>query len=634
MMDDTYYTIGMAGHIDHGKTTLTKALTDVDTDRLKEEKERNISIEAGYAPLHTEDGTHVSIVDVPGHERFIRQMIAGVAGIDLVVLVVAADEGVMPQTKEHLEILQFLGIKRCIVAITKIDRVDEELQELVGSDIKEALTGTIFSDAEMVFVDGVSGKGVEELRLTIFSALKQVEFRDRFGSFRLPIDQVFTVQGQGTIARGTIYEGVVRQGTPLTILPAGKIVRARNIQVHHKDVQEARAGQRTAINVTGVDREEINRGDVLVASNHFLVSKTIDVAMRLVDGMRHPIKQRAPVKLHIGTSEVMGKIVFFDRNEAQKSPDEILCQLRLDEEVVVRRGDRFIIRRPTPVETIGGGWVIDPKGEKYRFGAKTIKMLEQKKEGTPEDLISTVLHEHTLLNEQQIIQFTSLDKSVVLEALNRGIQAERFIRTGKNFVLTNTFDKGKESLVEFLESYQQQNPMRPGINKAELRQHFRDTFPKPFIDFVITEMVEQKMVKQQEQYLATADFHQHLPPRWKARLEEIIEQLKADGLQIRKWEEYFVGSPLPEEMGGEFKNYLLQTGQAYALTEEMLIDRQVFLDAVEKLRRHTDETFGLQDVKEVWNISRKYMIPLLELLDQWEWTIREDGSRRWLPSGK
>ncbi|WP_053219918.1 selenocysteine-specific translation elongation factor [Virgibacillus senegalensis] len=631
-MDAAYYTIGMAGHIDHGKTTLTKALTNVDTDRLKEEKERNISIEAGYAPLHTEDGTYVSIVDVPGHERFIRQMIAGVAGIDLVVLVVAADEGVMPQTKEHLEILQFLGIKRCMVAVTKIDRVDQELQELVGTDIKEALEGTIFADADMLFVDSVSGKGIEELRTSIFTALKQVEFRDRFGSFRLPIDQVFTVQGQGTIVRGTIYEGVVRQGSSLTVLPSGKKARARNIQVHHEDVQEARAGQRTAVNVTGVDREQINRGDVLVASNHFLVSKTIDVSIRLVDDMQFPIKQRAPIKLHIGTSEVMGKIVFFDRNEVQKSSEEIVCQLRLDDEVVVRRGDRFIIRRPTPVETIGGGWVIDPKGEKYRFGKETMAMLEQKKEGTPADLVAAVLDDHIMLNEQQIIQYTSLDKAVVNEALNSGIQSGQFLPSGGKYVLTKSFETAKELILGYLRDFQEKYPMRAGMNKAELRQILRSRFPKAFIDFVIAEMLDQKLLKQQEQYLTNAEFQQHLPNRWKARLEEIIDQLNQDGLQIRKWEDYFRDTPLPEEVARDLKSYLLQTEKAYALTDDMVIDRQVFQQAVKQLRSQTGETFNLQDVKEVWNVSRKFMIPLLELLDEWGWTTREDGNRRWLVS--
>src|SRR5690606_27247707 len=243
-----YFTIGMAGHIDHGKTTLTKALTNVDTDRLKEEKERGISIEPGYAPLQTEDGAHVSIVDVPGHERFIRQMIAGVAGIDLVILVVAADEGVMPQTEEHLEILQFLGIERCIVAITKIDRVDELMLELVTEDIRDRLTGTIFEEAPYVLVDSLSGKGIEELKTAIFQELKQVQIRDAYGSFRLPIDQVFSVQGQGTVARGTIYEGSVRKGSQLTVLPKGLSVKARQIQVHNEEQESARAGQRTAIN--------------------------------------------------------------------------------------------------------------------------------------------------------------------------------------------------------------------------------------------------------------------------------------------------------------------------------------------------------------------------------------------------
>ncbi|WP_318036033.1 selenocysteine-specific translation elongation factor [Halobacillus shinanisalinarum] len=352
-MDDTYFTIGMAGHIDHGKTTLTKALSNVDTDRLKEEKERSISIELGYAPLQIAAGVNLSIVDVPGHERFIRQMIAGVAGIDLVVLVIAADEGVMPQTKEHLEILEFLGVEHCIVAISKIDRVDDELLELVTEDIKEGLAGTIFHEAPFVYVDGVSGKGIDNLKQTLLSELESVESRDAYGSFRLPVDQVFTVQGQGTIVRGTIYEGVVQKGSHLRLLPNDYKVRARQIQVHHKDQEQALAGQRTAVNLGGIAREDISRGDVLVASDHFLVTEKIDVSLRFVDELTTPVKQRMPVKIHVGTSEVMGRIVFFDRNEVNKTSEEVLCQIQLNEEVVVRRGDRFILRRPTPIETIG-----------------------------------------------------------------------------------------------------------------------------------------------------------------------------------------------------------------------------------------------------------------------------------------
>lgn len=382
-MDKHYYTVGMAGHIDHGKTTLTKALTNVDTDRLKEEKERQISIELGFAPLELGNDIFASVIDVPGHERFIRQMIAGVAGIDLVILVVAADEGVMPQTKEHLDILSFLGIKRGIVAVTKIDKVEIDFVELVQEEIKEQLQGTVFAESPFVMVDSLKGTGIDVLKQQIKDDLLQTEKRNANGAFRLPIDQVFTVKGQGTVVRGTVYEGTVIEGQALMILPSRRETKARQLQVHHKPSEKAVAGQRVAINLSNVTKEDLDRGDVIVDKEHFIVTNTIDISLSFINSLKHPIKQRSPIKLHLGTSEVMGKIVFFDRNEVNSDVGEVLCQLRLDEDIVTKRGDRFILRRPTPTETIGGGWIVDPNGQKYRYGEATIDMLHKKKEGTP-----------------------------------------------------------------------------------------------------------------------------------------------------------------------------------------------------------------------------------------------------------
>lgn len=412
-MKKRFYTIGMAGHIDHGKTSLTKALTNVDTDRLKEERERQISIELGFAMLYEDDEIQISVIDVPGHERFIRQMIAGVAGIDLVILVVAVDEGVMPQTKEHLDILKFLGLKKGIIAITKIDRVDKDLIELVKEDILATLKETVFEDAPFVLVDSLSNKGIEELKERIITHLKNLEMRDTKGAFRLPIDQVFTVKGQGTVVRGTIYEGTIEEGQMLKIMPKGLDVRARQIQVHHQKKQKAFAGQRAAINLSGVDKESINRGDVLVSSEQFIVTKIIDVSIRIVADLNSQIKQRMPIKLHLGTSEVMGRIVFFDRNEVNGEDGEILCQLRLEKEILTKRGDRFILRRPSPAETIGGGWVIDPKGNKYRFGGKTIEELEKKKEGSPEERLIAVLAEAKSLTLPELIKRTGLKEEII-----------------------------------------------------------------------------------------------------------------------------------------------------------------------------------------------------------------------------
>jgi selenocysteine-specific elongation factor len=630
-MESTYYTIGMAGHIDHGKTTLTKALTNIDTDRLKEEKERNISIELGYAPLQTKDGTHVSIIDVPGHERFIRQMIAGVAGIDLVVLVIAADEGVMPQTKEHLEILEFLGVKRCIVAVTKIGRVDEELLELVDMDVSETLAKTPFKDAPMVYVDSVANVGVEQLKEKVFTELKSVELRDRHGSFRLPIDQVFTVQGQGTVVRGTIYEGVVTTGSQLIVLPSRQKVKARNIQVHHNDVKEALAGQRTAINLGGIDRTEVKRGDVLVASDHFLVTDTIDVSIRFVSDMQTAIKQRSPVKVHVGTSEVMGKIIFFDRNAVRETTDEVLCQIRLDNSIVVRREDRFILRRPTPAETIGGGWIIDPNGQKYRFGQQTVSMLEKKKKGTPEDLIEDALGNGMILDMKQLIQETSLDQMEVEGILNNRVENGTIVTLpNKRYTLSSLLIKVEEELIENLEGYHETNPMRLGRDKAELVQILTNRFPKELIEFHLQAMLDKQVIKKEDQFISLAEFRPHLPENWKTRMEQVIRNLENDQLAVGKWDEYVGHTPFPKADADELKNYLIQTGQAYRLTDDSLIHKRSLDKAIAQLKSNTETAFTLKDAKEVWGVSRKYLIPILELLDHLHLTKRKESEREWV----
>ncbi|MFD1031969.1 selenocysteine-specific translation elongation factor [Metaplanococcus flavidus] len=632
-MEKTYYTIGMAGHIDHGKTALTKALTNVDTDRLKEEKERGISIEPGYAPFETEEGLQLSIIDVPGHERFIRQMIAGVAGIDLVVLVIAADEGVMPQTEEHLEILQFLGVEHCIVAITKIDRVDEIMLELVQEDIQERLEGTIFDGAPYVLVDSLSGTGVDQLKSAIIDRLKAVKFRDAYGSFRLPIDQVFTVQGQGTVVRGTIYEGAVQKGAQLTLLPKGLKVKARQIQVHHEEQEEARAGQRTAINLGGIDKSDVFRGNVLVASDHFLVTDTIDVALNLTSGTFTPLKQRAPVKVHVGTSEVMGKIVFFDRNELEQTDEEVLCQIRLDEEIVVRRGDRFIVRRPTPVETLGGGWVIQPKGGKYRFGPDTIEMLQNIMQGTPEDLVEEALSKNILLDLQQLIQQTSLDEPVLKKTLTEGLEDGRVLEVGpQKFSLAKTFSKIKGEIGARVESYHTDYPMRPGVSKAELSQSLSAGYPKPFIEYSLNALANQGELKKNKQFITLGTFEPHLPKQWKVRMEGIISALEKDGIQVKKWEQYFEGTPLPKDEISDLTLYLLETKQVYRLQEDAMVHRHAFEKAVTKLKQETDSVFGLKEAKDSLEVSRKYLIPFLELLDSMGVTAREDDRRRWTDS--
>ncbi|WP_285851275.1 selenocysteine-specific translation elongation factor [Neobacillus sp. MER 74] len=625
-MEKRYFTIGMAGHIDHGKTSLTKALTNVDTDRLKEEKERQISIELGFAPLYEDDEIQISVIDVPGHERFIRQMIAGVAGIDLVVLVVAADEGVMPQTREHLDILKFLGVKNGLVAISKIDRVDEEFFELVKDDILEELSGTVFEDAPFVLVDSLSKKGIDEMKALIIQKLKEQEMRDAKGAFRLPIDQVFTIKGQGTVVRGTVYEGTVVEGQILKIMPKGLGVRARQIQVHHSPAERAFAGQRTAINLSGVSKEDVERGDVLVSSEHFLVTKTLDVAIRVVEDLEHMVKQRMPIKLHIGTAEVMGRIVFFDRNEIKEENGEILCQLRLEEEILTKRGDRFILRRPSPQETIGGGWVIDPRGDKYRFGNQTIEELEKKKVGSPKERITTALMEAKCLPLAELIKRTSLDEFTVTEKLN---EKEFVFFDGKEYTLQLLINSIEEDIFDRLQDYHLLYSMKIGINKAVLLQTLEKRVPKHLLDFVIENGITNHIFNRRGQFVSIASFVPHVPKNWAKRTENLVAELKKDGLKVRSLKEYFSDAGIPGTLEADLRRFLEEEEVLVLLDAQFAYHGDVFQQAVAKLRSQTGAEFDVGAAKDVLELSRKYMIPFLEKLDSMGLTKRLENKRIW-----
>ncbi|WP_409305642.1 selenocysteine-specific translation elongation factor [Peribacillus sp. SCS-155] len=622
-----HFTIGMAGHIDHGKTSLTKALTKVDTDRLKEEKERQISIELGFAPLYEDDQMEVSVIDVPGHERFIRQMIAGVAGIDLVVLVVAADEGVMPQTKEHLEILQFLGVKKGIVAITKMDRVDEDFLSLVQEEIILELEGSIFEDSPVILVDSLSGKGIDELQRLILNELDQLESRDATGAFRLPIDQVFTVKGQGTIVRGTVYEGSAIEGQALLILPKKIETRARQVQVHHKPAQAAYAGQRTAINLSGITKDQIERGDVLVSSEQFFVTNCVDISLKMVKDLEHPVKHRMPVKCHIGTSEVMGKIVFFDRNEVIKEQNEILCQLCLDEHVVTKRGDRFIIRRPSPQETIGGGWVIDPAGAKYRFGERTIEELEKKREGTPEERVMETLVKFKGLSEKELLSRTSVDMHSLVEILDK----QGFIcYSPGHYTHIQVTEKISDEILDQITRFQQLNPMRQGMNKAEILQTLQLVYPKPLLEYVLETGEANGIWIRKGTFLSLPDFTPHIPNNWRKRVEGLLASLKSDQMQVRHLTDYLDESGIPDAIKTELIFYLQEQNVIVPLDDKYYVHHDIFDDAVTRLKTATSTSFEVSDAKEVLGLSRKYMIPFLEALDSKKLTARQDGKRVWL----
>ena len=402
LTEQPFYTIGIAGHIDHGKTTLTKALTGQNTDRLKEEIERNISIEPGFASFPLSNGSTVSIIDVPGHERFIRQMVAGVAGIDMVIMVIAADEGVMPQTKEHLNILQLLGVTKGVIALTKIDMADQDLIQLVEEQIEEETRGTFLEGAPVVQVDSISGKGIEELKRSIEHRWPICLPGRRQVLLVSPIDRVFSKKGFGTIVTGTLYQGRLRIGDELILLPNNQKVKVRQLQVHGETRQEAFAGQRVAVNLAGVDKEQIERGHVLATPGSIKSTQRLDVEITLLDELDFNLKQRGPIRLHLATSDVLGRIIFFDRNECLPG-ETCLAQLELEEPVAALFEDRFVLRRPTPMTTIGGGIVIDPYAPKHRFGPQTIELISSKKEKDVGSRAAYLLNQTAILTLDQLL---------------------------------------------------------------------------------------------------------------------------------------------------------------------------------------------------------------------------------------
>src|SRR5690348_14346883 len=378
--------IGTAGHVDHGKSTLIRALTGIDPDRLQEEKERGMTIDLGFAWLKLPDGQEVSIVDVPGHERFIHNMLAGVGGIDIALLVVAADEGVMPQTREHVAILDLLGISSGVVALTKSDLVDDEWLDLVQADVEEFLSGTSLRGAPMVPCSAVTGFGLDALKEVLEGLLEKERARPNTGRPRLPLDRVFTVAGFGTVVTGTLIDGELHLGEELEVQPRGLRTRVRGLQSHRKKLETVPAGTRTAVNLTGLAVEDLMRGQVLAAPGSLKPTRAVDARLRLVRDA-HPIKHNTEVSFHTGAAETLGKLSLLDRDELQPG-EEAWVQLRLQDEVAVARGDLFVLRLPTPSMTIGGGTIVEAHARRHRRRQSVVlEQLEVLAQGSPEDIV-------------------------------------------------------------------------------------------------------------------------------------------------------------------------------------------------------------------------------------------------------
>ncbi|WP_188205896.1 selenocysteine-specific translation elongation factor [Alkalibacillus aidingensis] len=624
-MDNQNYTIGMAGHIDHGKTELTKALTGYNTDRLQEEKDRKISIELGYAPLWIDPHQSVSIIDVPGHERFIRQMIAGVANIDLALVVVAADEGVMPQTIEHMEILTYLEIKQAFIVVTKADTVEEDLKEIVISDLKEQMVGTIFENQPLFQVDSISKTGIKELKDAIHKRLSSLPKKENTGTFRMPIDQTFHVHGTGTVVRGTIAEGSIQVNEQVTIQPQHKNAQIRSIQHFGEYVNQSYSGNRTAIALKGIDLEDINRGDVLTCHSSPLSTSRLDVELKVSPNLTAAIKQRAPIKFHTGTSETYGRVIFFDRNKLESNDEQIYAQVELDDPIFAMRDDYYVLRRATPVETIGGGKIIEAQAEKHRFGKQTIRTLHEKAQSSSDELIIRFLNENPGATQQELIKAINLDLDTYRDLKKQLSVDGRLLLIDSFLFSTDWINEISSDITNQLEDFHKHRPLLIGLYKSELIQKM--PLKQPINKKILDYLIDQGVFKQVDHYMTLPEFEPHIPSSIQMQAKQVVQQVKTDQLKVKPFLDYT--TDLNKQDAEDLKSYLIHFDYLIALTEELLVDKQTFMQQLKGLREQTGESFTLKEAKDYLGVSRKYLIPFLEKLDELKFTKRDEQKRFW-----
>lgn len=630
-----HFIIGTAGHVDHGKTVLVKALTGKDTDRLKEEKERGISIELGFAPFRLPSGIQAGLVDVPGHERFIKNMLAGVGGIDLVLLIIAADEGIMPQTREHLGIIDLLQIPQGVIVITKSDLVEEDWLELIKEEARELVAGTVLEGAPMAAVSAVKGAGIKELIQLIDEIAGEIKERPITGQPRLSIDRVFSITGFGTVVTGTLIEGTISVGDKIEILPDNLEARVRGVQVHSEKVEKAGAGQRVAVNLAGLECEEIGRGSVLVAPGYLRPSHRLDLRIRILAGEEKPLVNRARVRIHLGTAEILARVILLEADEML--PGETgFAQLECEEPLVAARGDRVVIRSYSPMRTIGGGTIIDPGPPKRkRFNKTVIDHLATKEKGEPEDLVlQFVLSSQVIVfTEDDISSGLGLNPQVVgaaIEKLAGRGELRSFLSDGRSYYLSAlVFERKSAELTNALEKYHLKYPLRPGISKEEIRsKHFKSLNNKLFNALLVL-FEENKVIRVSDESVSCWGFKPGPKPEQEQVFEKIKARYLAAGMLTPGWDELSYEFKLDAVGAEEVLNFFINSGILNKLDANVIIHSQNLAGARENIIRFLQENkeIGLGEARDLLKTSRKFALPIMDYFDKEKVTRRVDDKR-------
>ncbi|MBM4145355.1 MAG: selenocysteine-specific translation elongation factor [Nitrospira sp.] len=618
-----YVILGTAGHIDHGKSALVKALTGIDPDRLKEEKDRGMTIDLGFADLLYPNGLTVGIVDVPGHERLIRNMLAGAGGIDIVLFVIAADESIMPQSREHLHICNLLKIKSGLIALTKVDLVEKDWLDLVEDDIRLFVKGTFLEKAAIVPVSSKTLFKIDLLKEKIRETALKVEPKSAKGLYRLPIDRVFTLKGFGTIITGTAFSGSISVGDVVEILPSGIKSKVRGLHSHGKSIKTAYAGQRVAMNLQGVDKDELKRGDCVVMPERFSPTKMIDAKLELLLNVP-PLKSRDLIHLHVGTSEVMARVVLYGRNEI-KAGENCYCQFRLQEHIIAMSGDRYIIRRFSPVETIGGGEVCDPSSHKMSH-KKSIEDLKIFETGILTEKISVKVKRSGIqgINASLIAGWVSADFESIKEAIE-SLKKEGTVKQFESILIhKTTFDSFREIVKKLLQDFHERNPLKPGIQKEELRSHSH-LKPKLFDQMISAHegvIVDRDIVR-----LLT--FNITLSKEDETLRATMFEILGNAGFQPLTVEELSQSLRADQKYLSEILKLMVKEGSLMRINDSFYITSSVYKRMIELLKDFSSRKTEMlvSEFREILGTSRKYALPFLEYLDSNKITRRTDEKR-------
>ncbi len=632
--------LGTAGHVDHGKTSFIRALTGFETDRLKEEQKRGITIELGFAYLDLPCGHRIGIVDVPGHEKFVKTMVSGVSGIDILAFIVAADEGIMPQTVEHFEICRLMGVQQGIIIVTKKDLVDPEWLEMVNDEIQEFCEGSFLEGAPLINVSSTTGEGIDEVRAEIDSIVRKHNFHEVFGPFRLSVDRIFAIKGFGAVVTGTSISGRTGVGEDLRIYPSDRIAKIRGIQVHSSAVEEVEAGHRTAINLQGVSKSEIERGMVLAPENTLQANYMLDCQFFYLGSCPKPLKHRARVRVHLGTAEIIGRISLLDRDELQPG-EEAAVQILLEEKAVVWPGDRYVIRSYSPVATIGGGAVLGNVSPRKR------KRLTDSDRAYNQDMYST-LRDGTLtdkilfyLRESRELGLTADELGVRIglfgkhlkKALQEPISTKKMVvvdSASQRYVVVEIAENIKQLFVEYLTGYHKDHPLLQGLAKEELRTSLGRAIDPKVYNYCMNDLIRKGVIVQEESVVRMADHEVALKADEEQLRKDLDEWFSKRGLStptIKETMEQF--QEYPAKLVKEVINLDIRDGKLLKVSETLYYSKEILDPLIESVKKHIEANGEIDapSFKELTGLTRKFSIPILEYLDREKSTMRIGDKR-------